>query len=71
VQIESARGGGEYPDKGCSAEVYTNQNPLAYVELEMLGPLHTMKNGDKISQVNSYHLFHRAELPKHIVANPE
>jgi hypothetical protein len=66
VQIESPRGEGEYPDKGSSAEVYTNPNPLTYVELEMLGPLHTMKNGDKISQSNVYRLFHRADLPKHV-----
>jgi hypothetical protein len=70
VQIDSARTGGEYPDKGSSAEVYTNPNPLTYVELEMLGPLHTMKNGDKISQSNTYRLYRRADLPKHIVENP-
>jgi hypothetical protein len=71
VQIDSARTGGEYPDKGSSAEVYTNPNPLTYVELEMLGPLHTMKNGDKIAQSNTYQLFRRADLPKHIVENPK
>jgi hypothetical protein len=71
LQIESTRQGGEYPDKGSSAEVYTNPNPLTYVELEMLGPLSTMKNGDKISQQNIYRLFHRADLPKHVVENPK
>ena len=69
VQIESPRGEGEYPDKGSSAEVYTNPNPLTYVELEMLGPLQTMKNGEKISQSNVYRLFRRSELPKHVVEN--
>ena len=48
--------GGEYPDGGASAEVYTNPNPKKYVELEMLGPLSEMKPGDKISQVNEYAL---------------
>ena len=31
--------GNEYPDRGASAEVYTNPDPKEYVELEMLGPL--------------------------------
>ena len=48
--------GGEYPDGGASAEVYTNPNPKKYVELEMLGPLSEMKPGDRISQVNGYEL---------------
>jgi hypothetical protein len=69
VEIESIREAGEYPDQGSSAEVYTNPNPLTYVELEMLGPLHTMAKGDKISQSNTYRLFHRADLPKHITEN--
>ena len=51
----------DYPDSGSSAEVYTNPNPLQYVELEMLGPLHTMKVGDKIERRNTYTLFHRTE----------
>lgn len=71
LQIESPRVHGEYPDKGSSSEVYTNPNPLTYVELEMLGPLHTMKPGDRISQSNAYRLFRRTDLPSHIVANPK
>ncbi len=51
--------GGDYPDRGASAEVYTNPDPKPYVELEMLGPLSTMKVGDKITQVNSYKLMRR------------
>jgi hypothetical protein len=55
LQILSPRiEGGEYPDKGASAEVYTNPNPLTYVELEMLGPLKTLKVGDTLSQTNTY-----------------
>jgi hypothetical protein len=61
LSIKSARGEGDYPDNGSSAEVYTNPNPLDYVELEMLGPLRTMKIGDKISQTNTYMLFTREE----------
>jgi len=57
LDIKSPRvPGEEYPDKGSSAEVYTNPNPLAYVELEMLGPLKTLKVGDSISQTNTYTL---------------
>lgn len=55
--IESPRmAGAEYPDEGSSAEVYTNPNPLTYVELEMLGPLRTLKKGDSVSQRNHYAL---------------
>ena len=48
--------GAEYPDEGSSAEVYTNSDPLKYVELEMLGPLQTLKVGDSVSQTNTYTL---------------
>jgi hypothetical protein len=52
--------GGEYPDRGASAEVYTNPDPKTYVELEMLGPLSLMKPGDKTSRESTYTLFPRA-----------
>lgn len=51
--------GAAYPDGGCSAEVYTNGDPVPYVELELLGPLHTLKAGDRISATNTYTLFRR------------
>lgn len=51
--------GATYPDHGCSAEVYTNGDPVPYVELELLAPLHLLKNGDLISATNTYTLFHR------------
>lgn len=55
LSIESPRiTGAEYPDENSSAEVYTNADPLAYVELEMLGPLKTLKVGDTLSQTNAY-----------------
>ena len=53
---------GEYPDAGCSAEIYTNPNPLAYVELEMLGPLTKMVVGDSITRASSYTLLRRTEV---------
>lgn len=61
LTIEQQREAGRpYPDQGSSAEVYTNPDPLPYVELEMLGPLHEMKVGDAISQTNLYTLSKRA-----------
>jgi hypothetical protein len=57
LRIESKRvAGEEYPDEGSSAEVYTNMNPLTFVELEMLGPLKTLRAGDTIAQLNRYEL---------------
>ena len=53
---------GEYPDEGCSAEIYTNPDPLAYVELEMLGPLSKMVVGDRITRTSNYTLFRRREV---------
>ncbi|MCF7669410.1 MAG: DUF4380 domain-containing protein [Verrucomicrobia bacterium] len=49
----------DYPDNGSSAEVYTNPNPLEYIELELLGPLKKMQQGDEIKQQITYTLFHR------------
>ena len=57
LKIESPRvAGAIYPDQGSSAEVYTNADPLPYVELELLGPLQTMKVGGSISQTMKYTL---------------
>ncbi|MBL9127972.1 MAG: hypothetical protein JNL97_10015 [Verrucomicrobiales bacterium] len=58
--VESPRiPGAPYPDGESSAEIYTNPNPKTYVELEMLGPLHDMSPGDRISQTNAYTLLPR------------
>lgn len=51
--------GVEYPDRGASAEVYTNPDPKTYVELETLGPLALLHPGDRISQTNTYQLQRR------------
>lgn len=62
VKIDSPRvPGAEYPDQGSSAEIYTNPDPLDYVELELLGPLQTMKVGDKIERASTYTLLRRTE----------
>jgi hypothetical protein len=64
MRIDSARvPGAEYPDKGSSVEIYTNPDPLKYIELETLGPLQTLKPGDRIERVNTYTLIRRADSP--------
>jgi hypothetical protein len=58
--------GADYPDQGSSAEIYTNPDPLQYIELETLGPLHTMKVGDRIERSNRYTLLLRTEGEKRL-----
>jgi len=53
--------GKEYPDRGASAEVYTNPDPKHYVELETLGPLSWLKVGDQITTAQSYNLQRRTK----------
>lgn len=61
LRIDSPRQAGTHPDRGSSAEVYTNADPLRYVELEMLGPLQVLAPGATLSQTNTYSLFLRQE----------
>ena len=60
VRIDAEVGPGEYPDGGCVTEVYTNPDPLKYVELETLGPLTTMNVGDRIEQTTVYTVMPRS-----------
>lgn len=61
VRIDSPREAGRvYPDQQSSAEVYTNPDPLSYVELELLGPLEVFKPGTTMSRTTTYTLFHRS-----------
>jgi hypothetical protein len=54
MRIDSPRvAAATYPDQVCSAEIYTNADPLRYVELEMLGPLITMKVGDRVDRTST------------------
>ena len=39
---------GTYPHKGSRQEVYWNNNPLEYVELEIAGPIQTIPAGKSI-----------------------
>jgi hypothetical protein len=52
----------EYPDQGCSVEIYTNPDPQAYVELEILGPLRKVKQGEQIRRTTTYTLLKRTEF---------
>jgi hypothetical protein len=52
---------GTYPDHGSDAEVYTNPDPLPYVELELLGPLHRLAVGDTVGEWRRYTLFRRQQ----------
>jgi hypothetical protein len=58
--INAEIGRGEYPDGGCVTEVYTNPDPLKYVELETLGPLTTMEAGDRIKRTTVYTVMPRS-----------
>lgn len=49
VKIFPTFQGQEYPDEGCSVEVYTNEASLPYVEMEVLSPLVTLKPGEEFS----------------------
>ena len=62
--------GAAYPDHGSSAEIYTNADPPAYVELELLGPLTTIKAGERIEQTVTYTLGRRGGSPTPRRADP-
>ncbi|MBX2863638.1 MAG: hypothetical protein KTR27_08785 [Leptolyngbyaceae cyanobacterium MAG.088] len=62
IRIDSTRlTHAEYPDGGSSAEIYTNWDGDAYVELEFLGPLELLEVGDHIQLTTTYTLMHRME----------
>jgi hypothetical protein len=48
--------GQPYPDHGCSQEVYSNPDPLNYMELEMLAPVHTLAAGRSTTFVTHWSL---------------
>ena len=51
-----ARAGLEYPDFGCSVEVFTN---AAMLKVETLGPLQTVEPGAAVDHIEEWSL-HRA-----------
>jgi hypothetical protein len=60
LRIDAEAGPGEYPDGGCVTEVYTNPDPLPYVELEALGPLQAINVGDRTERTTAYTLTSRS-----------
>jgi hypothetical protein len=54
VRMQSEILPGEYPDGGCSIEVYTNPGAQKYVELETLGPLVNLEAGQTTEHVTTY-----------------
>ncbi len=56
LRIDTEAGPGEYPDGGCVTEIYTNPDPLPYIELEALGPLQAINAGDRIERTTVYTL---------------
>ncbi len=61
VRIDAQQGPGEYPDGGCVTQVYTNPDPQNYVELETMGPLVTMHEGDIIERTTFYRVTPRSK----------
>ena len=54
VQMQSEVVAGEFPDSGCSVEVYTNPGVQKYVELETLGALVNLEAGQIIEHTTTY-----------------
>ena len=62
VLIENPRQARQtYPDRGSSTEIYTNPDPLNYIELESLGPLKQLKPMDRLRESVTYQLFRRSQ----------
>jgi len=47
----------EYPDGGCSAEVFTSEAKLGYLEMEILGPLVELEPGGQTELVERWRIF--------------
>jgi hypothetical protein len=59
LRIDAEQGPGVYPDGGCVTEIYTNPDPLPYVELETLGPLVELSAGQSAARTVLYTLLPR------------
>ncbi len=49
-----------YPDEGCSEQLYVNEDPLKYAEMEILGPLREIPAGKSTSFVTHWKLARKA-----------
>lgn len=47
----------EYPDDGCTCEVFTSKPQLGYVEMEILGPIVDLAPGAETEMVGTWKLF--------------
>jgi len=61
LRIDTAAGDGEFPDKDSRTAIYTNADPVAYFELETMGPLINMKAADVTAWSSTYTLMRRTE----------
>jgi hypothetical protein len=46
----------QYPDDGCSQEVWSNPDPYPYMELEILGPVTFLQPGDRCTLTTRWQL---------------
>ncbi len=60
LRIDVPPGTGEFPDQDSRTEIYTNSDPLPYVELEAMAPLTAMKTGDSTEWTTTYTLRKRS-----------
>lgn len=49
--------GAQYPDGGCSVEVFTSDKEAGYVEMEILGPLVELEPGDSTELTEKWRIF--------------
>jgi hypothetical protein len=68
VRIDVERQPGEYPGGGCVTEAYTNPGAMNYVELETLGPLITLRPGDRTELTTVYTILHRSTADPEVEA---
>jgi hypothetical protein len=56
--------GGDYPDGGCSVEVYTADARQNYMQMELLGPLTTLQPGGETSLIEHWQLLRLTQSVK-------
>ncbi|NIN66345.1 MAG: hypothetical protein GTO63_16975 [Anaerolineae bacterium] len=49
--------GAEYPHGGCSAEVFTSDSKLGYLEMEILGPIVELAPGEETTLLEEWRLY--------------
>lgn len=61
VKTFTWQAGATYPDMGCSVETFTNADML---EVETLGPLTTLRPGERVEHVEEWYLFEGVPVPE-------